>query len=264
MTVPEEVRRLAEDPEAFRPLESGEERIEDPRYVIQLSQGRFPRSVGVQQLRFSEPDLDATVAEIRGLIAASGRDASTWMVGSSATPPDLGERLLAMGLSREGEYVGMVLAAPPASRPATGFVVRLAGTWDEYRAATDVSIECFGFELEPQEAHEAREQARRRFDEQEAGGPVALAVVWDGDEPVATGRVAFTEWGLYLTAGGTLPSARGRGAFSALIPAAWKEAVRRGTPALITQAQPTSRPILRKLGFQEVTLIREFRDRLGR
>src|SRR5207244_5694353 len=46
---------------------------------------------------------------------------------------------------------------------------------------------------------EAREQARRRFDEQEAGGPVALAVVWDGDEPVATGRVAFTQWGLYLT-----------------------------------------------------------------
>src|SRR2546422_8927642 len=187
MTVPEEIRRLAEDPEAFRPLEPGEERIEDPRYVIRLSQGRFPRSVGVQRLRFSEPDLDATVAEIRGLIAASGRDASTWMVGSSATPPDLGERLLAMGFTREGGYVGMVLAAPPASRPVTAFVVRLAETWEEYRAATDVSVERFSLELEPQEAHDAREQARRRVDEQWGGGRGAISEGGAGDETVSAG-----------------------------------------------------------------------------
>ncbi len=261
---PDAVRRLAEDPEAFGPLEPGEERIEDPRYVIRVSQGRLPWSAQVQRLRFSEREVEGTVAEIRALIAARGRDISTWKVGSSATPPDLGERLLAMGFTREGEMVGMVLARPPESRPATGFVVRLAETWDEYRAAIEVLVESFSLELEPQEAHETREQAPRRFEEQQAGGPTALAVVWDGDEPVATGRVTFTEWGLYLGGGGTLPSARGRGAFSALLPAAWEEAVRRGTPALVTQAQPTSRPILRKLGFEEVASIREFRDRPGR
>ncbi len=263
-SVPEAVRRLAEDPEAFAPLEPGDERIEDPRYVIRFSQGRFPWSVGVQRLRLAEPDVEPAVAEIRALIAERGRDVSTWKVGSSATPPDLGERLLAVGMTGEGGYVGMVLAAPPEPRPATGFVVRLAETWEEYQAGTEVLIESFSFEFEPQEADEARAQARRRFEEQQSGGPTALAVVWEGGQPIATGRVTFTEWGLYLGGGGTLPSARGRGAFSALLPAAWKEAVRRGTPALITQAQPTSRPILRKLGFEEVASIRQLRDRLGR
>src|SRR2546428_10953429 len=137
MAFSEEVLRLAEDPEALAPLEPGDERIEDPRYVIRVSPERFPWSVGVQRLRLAEPDVEPIVAKIRALIAARGRDVSTWKVGSSATPPDLGERLLAMGMTlvEGGEIVGMVLVEPPESRPATGFVVRLAGSWGEYRAA---------------------------------------------------------------------------------------------------------------------------------
>jgi hypothetical protein len=45
--------------------------------------------------------------------------------------------------------------------------------------------------------------------------------------------------------------------------ARWDDAVARGTPALVTEANPdTSLPILLALGFQEVAPIRRLEDRL--
>src|SRR5713226_3330901 len=98
MAFSEEVLRLAEDPEAFAPLEPGEERIEDPSYVVRFSPGRYPWSVAVPRLLLAEPDGEPIVAKVRGRSGARGPDVSTWKVGSSATPPDLGERRRAMGM----------------------------------------------------------------------------------------------------------------------------------------------------------------------
>ena len=56
-------------------------------------------------------------------------------------------------------------------------------------------------------------------------------------EPVAHARAFPGPRGLLLDGGATLPSARGRGAYRALIAARWDEAVARGTPALVVQAQ---------------------------
>jgi GNAT superfamily N-acetyltransferase len=65
-----------------------------------------------------------------------------------------------------------------------------------------------------------------------------------------------TPAGLVLAGGSTLPEARGRGCYRALVRARWDEAVRLGTPGLAVQAQyGTSAPILRKLGFIEVASI---------
>jgi hypothetical protein len=45
--------------------------------------------------------------------------------------------------------------------------------------------------------------------------------------------------------------------------ARWNEAVRRGTPALVTQAGKMSRPILERLGFLEVACIEILLDELS-
>ena len=63
-----------------------------------------------------------------------------------------------------------------------------------------------------------------------------------------------------LFGGATLPEARGRGAYRALVAARWEDAVARGTPVLVTQAGPMSRPILAQLGFREVCEIRILLD----
>src|SRR6266581_2594992 len=55
---------------------------------------------------------------------------------------------------------------------------------------------------------------------------------------------------MLLAGGVTLPVARGRGAYRALVHARWKAARRAGAPALVTQAQAGSRPILEHLGFR--------------
>jgi GNAT superfamily N-acetyltransferase len=122
-------------------------------------------------------------------------------------------------------------------------------------------IEAFGFDQS--DAEEARAKAETRFERLRTSGHTRLALVWEDDVPIATGRVTFTPWGLFLGGGGTLPRARGRGAFSALIPVAWREAVRRGTPALVAWARrDSSEPILARLGFEEVAAIRLLRDDL--
>jgi predicted GNAT family acetyltransferase len=65
-----------------------------------------------------------------------------------------------------------------------------------------------------------------------------------------------------LIGAATLPYARGRGIFTSLVHARWQEAVERGTPALVVQANRESGPILQKLGFETLGEIRLLADRL--
>jgi hypothetical protein len=67
-----------------------------------------------------------------------------------------------------------------------------------------------------------------------------------------------------LFGGATLPEARGRGAYRALVAARWEDAVARETPILVTQAGPMSRPILTQLGFRDVCEIRILLDEFDR
>ena len=63
-----------------------------------------------------------------------------------------------------------------------------------------------------------------------------------------------------LANAGVLPAYRGRGIYRALVRARWDEAVRRGTPVLVTQAGAMSRPILEELGFRVVGTILRLED----
>ncbi|HEU5212144.1 MAG TPA: hypothetical protein VFU10_05190 [Gaiellaceae bacterium] len=76
-------------------------------------------------------------------------------------------------------------------------------------------------------------------------------------------KTQWEEHGLLLHGGATLPEARGRGAYRALLRARWDEAVARGTPALITQGGSMSRPILERAGFRRVGHIHMLVDDFG-
>ena len=66
---------------------------------------------------------------------------------------------------------------------------------------------------------------------------------------------------MFLIGGSTAEWARGRGVYRALVRARWNYAAARGTPALVTDADPaTSYPILRSLGFEDVCTIRRLED----
>ena len=73
----------------------------------------------------------------------------------------------------------------------------------------------------------------------------------------------YRDGGLLLYGGATVPRARGRGAYRALIRARWDDAVSGGSPALITQGGSMSRPILERLGFEPVGHVHMLVDDFG-
>ncbi len=264
--IPAEILLLAENSNTYTPLGPSEVRIVDPRYVVYLwGRVTHPAATVVQRLRLSPENVEETVAAVRALLAERGRPASTWEVGNSATPPGLAGRLLALGMEpyEEPLAVGMVLLETPPP-VATDVAVRKVETLDEYLAAIDIANEAFG--MSERDREEARADAGRSFRERKESGRVDTFLAWLDGEPVAVGWATYADAGVVLNGGSTLPRARGRGAYRALVAARWEEAARRGTPALITQAGAMSRPILRRLGFQEVAEIRILLDdrRAGR
>ena len=105
-----------------------------------------------------------------------------------------------------------------------------------------------------------RERDAVGFEQLLASPDAALFLAELDGTPVASARATFARAGVVLNSGATLPAARGRGAYRALVRARWEEGKRRGTPALVTQAGAQSRPILSGLGFVEVAEIRVLLD----
>ena len=207
-----------------------------------------------QRFRLVADEVEEVREEVHGILRAKGRTACTWEVGSHATPDDLVDRLLALGLVDDEPTplaIGMVLTEPPAQGPV-GVEVRRAESGEEHFAADRIAAIAFGGPL-------PTEVKPRRHD---PNNVTYLAYV-DG-EPVARASGSFGERAVSLFGGATLPEARGHGAYRALVAARWDDAVERGTPILVTQAGPMSRPILAQLGFREVCEIRILLDAFGR
>src|SRR5215212_9742651 len=217
-----------------------------------MGRGDEPGWNVAQRFRLHRDEVEEVRAEVHEHLRRKGRTACSWEVGSSATPPDLVERLHALGRVDDQPdplAIGMVLTEPPAQPAPAGVEVRRARTREELLEAARIAAVAFGMVGEVSEPEEPT-----------PGLETYLAYA-DG-RPVARGTAAFSEHGATLFGGATLPEARGRGAYRALVAARWEDAVARDTPVLVTQAGRMSRPILERLGFRAVCEIRILLDRL--
>jgi hypothetical protein len=252
--VPVEILELAENANTHTPLGRTDERVVNERYVLWMGRGDAPGWNVAQRFRLQADEVEQVVEEVRGIIRARGRTALTWEVGSSATPPDLVDRLLGLGMvdDRDPFAIGMVLTDPPAHAPPD-VVVRRVESADEMREASRIAA--IGFGMSPDDVG---------VEDPEPPIPgIETYLAYVDGRPVARGTAAFSEHGVTLFGGATLPEARGRGAYRALVAARWDDAVAAGKPALVTQAGAMSRPILLRLGFREVCEIRILLDELG-
>ncbi|HEX4518804.1 MAG TPA: hypothetical protein VH063_04390 [Gaiellaceae bacterium] len=243
---------LAENPNTYVPLAAGDERIVTERYVLWMGRGDEPHWNVAQRFRFEPQELDEARVEIHDALRMRGRTACTWEVGSSASPDDLVERLLELGLLEEegSSAVGMVLEEPiPSSRPDGIEVRRSRGEGDEIVAAEIAAI-AFGGSVSPRAFH--------------PDSPVVTYLAYLDGEPVGRATASFSEYGVSLFGGAVLPAARGRGAYRALVVARHADAAARGRPLAVTQGGPMSRPILARLGFREVCEIRTLLDAFDR
>ena len=150
--------------------------------------------------------------------------------------PELRERLLAAGLVPEDEETVVVAEAASIPPPPDDVELRLVN--DEF---VDLAADVFG----------------DRFDLPEKA--VAVVAVVDG-EPVSGGRVDFEDGVEFagLFGGITLPEYRGRGLYRATVAKRAELARERGYRLLYSDALPTSRPILGRLGFVPITTTTPF------
>jgi GNAT superfamily N-acetyltransferase len=248
------VLELAENANTYTPLGAADERIVNDRYVLWMGRGDEPHWNVAQRFRLRPDEVEDVREEIHGILRAKGRTACTWEVGSHATPEGLVDRLLADGLVDDQPTalaIGMVLTEAPAQGPVD-VEVRRAESDDDYLAADQIAAIAFGGPVPT--AATPREPDPNN---------ITYLAYADG-KPVARASASFGEHGVSLFGGSTLPEARGRGAYRALVAARWDDAVERGTPILVTQAGPMSRPILAQLGFREVCEIRILLDEFER
>jgi hypothetical protein len=198
----------------------------------------------VERIRLREEDLADAIAEVDGFLHESGTTRASWWLTERSTPTE--EAFLAAGLQRlEEDYIfaAMVLTSEPPA--VEGLEVREVETLEEYAEARRLSLAAFADPRQrlPSDEDLATEWEHRldpRF------------AVWIDGRMASVGRGVYTRAGCYLMGGSTAEWARGRGAYRATVRARWDEAVRRGTPALAVGAGPMSRPILERLGFEQV------------
>jgi hypothetical protein len=251
---------IAEDAQAWLPARPSTVRLEAGDVVLR----HVPHSPqhwygSATRPRFADADADRRIADVRGWFRAQGREAFMWMIGESAKPGDLVERLLATGaeLDEDPEGLAMVLDHEPPPGAVDVHVRRIASL-EDYRASMRIALEDA-----PEETWRATEAkmdaawAEASADDRMYG----FLAVLDG-QPIAFAQLVWLTNGLaYLGGATTLRAARGKGAFRSLVRARWDEVVRLGSPVLLVQAGGMSAPILEGLGFRTTGRITIVRDR---
>jgi GNAT superfamily N-acetyltransferase len=211
--------RFAKDPQAYLAPSA----VDDPRF----------------HLRVFADGAHATVCRLEG-------DASEIFAAVTAHVPDARVVWVTDGSQ---ERALRALGCRDQDPPLTSYITALATE----TAPPDVP----GVEVRPADPDVARDVSTRGWGTpMTPNDPLGWVAYVDG-APVAYAGAVAGPVGLFLTGGVTVPEARGRGAYRALVRARWDEAVRRGTPVLVVHAEESSRRVLERIGFRRVAAVVE-------
>ncbi len=195
-------------------------------------------------------DADAVIAREVAYFAHLGQPFE-WKHYDHDRPADLRARLAAAGFELEEPEALMAFGLgdePPWADADAGRDVRAFGPdgWDEVAGVLKVVWPELADDVVPRLGAEARAAPDR----------VRLFAAYDGDLAVAVGwtvRSGPDTPFLGLYGGATLPSHRGHGLYRALVAARARHARAIGARYLTVDAGPMSAPILRRLGFVQLT-----------
>ncbi len=257
--IPPEVAELCEDPQSNSPSWTGSELIREDGFDIWLGPPIYPGLSVIMRLR-AKGDPSDVLDQARSILRERGRERAIWMIGSSATPTDLPEQLLALGLTDDIDPMlgGLVLSREPDGGGDTSIEVVRVDRREQMHDFFRIQQEAFGEERNAADGGEVFVDAM--YEAERSADHIATYLAYVDGEPVATARSTFTPHGVVLNGGSTLQRARGRGAYRALVRARWNDAVGRGTPFLTTLARPSSYPILKSVGFEDVCKVRVLND----
>lgn len=259
--ISEAVRRLAEHSYRELPLPPSHEWIEQDGVVLVVTP--YPTPQIVHPVELGVEDVDAAVEAMRAIGHDRGKTVLGWWVAPEHDA--LVPGLKALGLVNEdtGGYEAvenpMALVTPPPV--VAGVEVRRVESFDEFAVAARVAMEAFETPAHLREELEAGLEQRFEESQDARNHGLDFIALIDGSTVGAASAVPANA-GVALFGGSVLPAARGRGVYRALLRARWDLAVERGTPALTVQAGRMSKPILERLGFVQLSVVRLFFDHL--
>ncbi|MFD5427166.1 GNAT family N-acetyltransferase [Streptomyces sp. NPDC127084] len=201
---------------------------------------------GIVWSDLDESTADAAIAEQLRYFESLGREFE-WKVYGHDRPGDLAKRLVAAGFVSDDEETLLVADTHTLTADTDapdGLVLREVTDAAGVDLVAQVHERVFGRDAAWLRVHLMAQLAATR--------PTSIAVLaMAGGEPVAASRVDLPVGrdfaGLY--GGGTLAEWRGRGVYRAMVHFRARIADARGHRFLQVDALPTSRPILRRLGF---------------
>lgn len=201
-------------------------------------------------------DIDADTADrVIGLQQAYFEELGShleWKVYGHDRPHDLAARLARAGFEPEPPETLMVfdLAGdlPAPSLPPQISLRRIANAAG-LPHVNAVSELAFGIDFSAMNAEFAKRLPL---------GTLCFYVAFDRRDPVGAGRLELPPHGEFagLYGGCTVPAFRHRGVYRGLVAARAEEARRNGYRYLSVEAEPSSRPILERLGFAPLTTVR--------
>jgi hypothetical protein len=251
--ISEAIRAFAEEPDRFvHEPPAPVHRIRRASFTLMLSPTRTMSNVSC--VRTSEGELDATIAEAREVIRAKGYTRNVWSIGPSTRPHGLAALLAARGFVPadrppfESSATAMALVRPPP-RPPAGVEARAVRDFEEYLEMWRLAVEVFNESAEAAAGWLAAAPAL--WTQLDGVNRFAYVAVIDR-KPVGFAFAVGGPSGLLLGGGGVMATARGNGAYRALLAARWTDAVRLGKPALVIHAGAMSRPIVARSGFEPV------------
>ena len=254
--IPSHVVALCENAQSHSPLWPGAELIPRDGYDLWLGPPIYPGLSVVLNVR--TPDARTALDGAREFLRERGRTRANWMIGSHS-PANLPDDLLTLGLTDDLDPVlrGLVAAREPEGIDHA-IDVRRADSVEDYRDFWRIQQEAFGEDRNA--SADGADHVDAMFDAERDRDDLTTYLAYLDGEPVATARATFAPPGVVMNGGSTLPRARGRGVYRALVAARWDDAVERGTPYLTTVARPMSAPILERMGFVEVCTVRVLND----
>jgi ribosomal protein S18 acetylase RimI-like enzyme len=224
------------------------ERIGGEGTLAYLSDNPFGMLNPVTDVRL-EPD--AADVAITALVEAARRRAvdQWWWGGPGDLPADLGDRLVAAGLTAHDPSPGMSVSlngwsAPPV--PDGLAITRADGSI--HAEFMRVVLEAFGL---PEVAHEPLDVGLMRM-AAAPGTPVVNLVGRLDGEPVACATVSLVDGIAGIWNVGTLEHARGRGVGTALTAAAMAAGAQRGAHTAVLIATTPGEPVYRAMGYRTV------------
>jgi hypothetical protein len=198
-----------------------------------------PVTVFVNQAVLRRPladDADPVLDEIEAFYR--GQEGQAALLVSIWPTPDLSRR----GWQLMGHPAFMVRAPAPCAAPAGDAIVRTVTSPDNLRAFENVMLE--GYPMPP------AADGAPTFADAVLDSPVTMRLAYIDNAPVAAGASHLSHGVVNLCMAATLPAARRRGAWAALV---WRRVADDSTLPAVAFTSDYSRPGFERMGFLPIT-----------